>query len=111
MQLRAKIAPSLEAHMSPLAQLVGWGALAECRLVRAALVRLCVRAGSIGGGMGPFLAPLVGNWLHCHSMLWPVPYRTPAADCLEPDLPRHDHLLVCALLSLQWYIQWVLVMR
>jgi hypothetical protein len=61
MQLRAKIAPSLEAHMAALAQLVGWGATAECRLVRAALVRLCVRAGSIGGGMGPFLAPLVGG--------------------------------------------------
>lgn len=45
--------------MAALAELVSWGAAAESKLVRAALVRLCVRAGSLGGGMSPFLVPLV----------------------------------------------------
>lgn len=59
MQLRSRIASSCEAHMSALAELVSWGAAAESKLVRAALVRLYVRAGSLGGGMSPFLVPLV----------------------------------------------------
>lgn len=45
--------------MGQLSSLVIFGASAESRLVRAALVRLCARAGGIGGGMSPFLVPLV----------------------------------------------------
>eukprot|EP00878_Enallax_costatus_P046108 GHUV01055707.1.p1 GENE.GHUV01055707.1~~GHUV01055707.1.p1 ORF type:complete len:493 (+),score=162.63 GHUV01055707.1:465-1943(+) len=59
MQLRSKIAGSCECHMAALADLVSWGAAAESKLVRAALVRLCVKAGSLGGGMSPFLVPLL----------------------------------------------------
>jgi hypothetical protein len=59
MALRARIAASLECHMSRLAGLVSFAAAADSRLVRGALVRLAVRAGSLGGGMSPFLVPLV----------------------------------------------------
>lgn len=61
MQLRSKIAGSCELHMAALAELVSWGAAVESKLVRAALVRLCVKAGSLGGGMSPFLIPLVSG--------------------------------------------------
>jgi hypothetical protein len=47
--------------MSRLAGLVSFAAAAGSRLVRGALVRLAVRAGSLGGGMSPFLVPLVSS--------------------------------------------------
>lgn len=67
MLLRAKIASSLEAHMARLAGLVSFAASADSSLVRAALVRLAVKAGSLGGGMSPFLVPLVSLMSYsCH---------------------------------------------
>jgi hypothetical protein len=72
MALRARIASSLEGHMSRLAGLVSFAAAAESRLVRGALVRLAVRAGSLGGGMSPFLVPLVSHcFVFCGSSTQP----------------------------------------
>jgi hypothetical protein len=59
MALRARIASSLETHMARLAGLISFAAAADSRLLRGALLRLAVRAGSLGGGMSPFLVPLV----------------------------------------------------
>lgn len=62
MGLRARIAGSLEQHMARLASLVGWAAAADSAALRGALLRLAVRAGGLGGGMSPFLVPLVRSW-------------------------------------------------
>jgi hypothetical protein len=71
-QLRANIAASLEQQMAALKRVVEFAVASDNKLVRAALVRLCVKASGTGGGMAPFLAPLLLEELQ-------VVMRAPAA--------------------------------
>jgi hypothetical protein len=59
--------------MGRLAALISWAAAADSRLVRGALARLTVRAGGLGGGMSPFLVPLV----RCYPFLLTVGFSKP----------------------------------
>ena len=59
MVLRGGIAQCFTDHMDALKRVVVFGVGSESRLVRGALVRLCAKASGLGGGMAPFLAPLL----------------------------------------------------
>lgn len=59
MVLRGTIARGFENQMEPLKRAVAFGISSESRVVRCALVRMCAKASGLGGGMAPFLAPLI----------------------------------------------------